>query len=333
MFKQQPSIVIVTVTTRLQRVLERWGTRGQAKFVLNQATAHESLAADTDESRGQAAVATVANSEADFATYETEEARYNAAVETVRRSLDLGHPLVTVRREHLPNFEFRNACLVIAVGPDGLVANAAKYVGGLPIIGINPDPTRNDGVLLPFAAEDARSIARDTLAGRARTESVTMAEARLRDGQRLLAFNDLFIGRRSHVSARYSLRWRDTSETQSSSGVIVATGTGSTGWLSSVFRMTSGVAEWTGGTAGQPIRLGREERRLAWVVREPFQSRHSAADLVAGTIDAAEGLQIESLMPQDGVIFSDGVEDDTIEFTSGTSVRITVADERANLVV
>ncbi len=99
------------------------------------------------------------------------------------------------------------------------------------------------------------------------TRSVTMAEAVLNDGQRLLAFNDFFVGRRSHVSARYNLRWRGKAEPQSSSGVLVATGAGSTGWLSSVFNMMRGVNNWTGGQAGQPVQLEWQDRRLAWVVR------------------------------------------------------------------
>jgi len=55
-----------------------------------------------------------------------------------------------------------------------------------------------------------------------------MARARLNDGQELLALNDLFIGRRTHVSARYALRVGDYVEDQSSSGIIVSTGAGST---------------------------------------------------------------------------------------------------------
>ena len=93
------------------------------------------------------------------------------------------------------NYEFANAVVVIVVGPDGLVANTAKYVGTLPIIGVNPDPARNDGVLLPFRAEQVRHAV-DAVLNKASIRPVTMAEATLNDGQRLLAFNDFFVGRR-----------------------------------------------------------------------------------------------------------------------------------------
>jgi len=67
-------------------------------------------------------------------------------------------------------------------------------------------------------------------------------------------------------------------------------------------------------------------------VREPFASRHSSARIVAGTVDDHETLVVESLMPEHGVIFSDGIEEDFLEFNSGSMVRIGVARQQARLV-
>ncbi|MHB0960233.1 MAG: NAD(+)/NADH kinase [Pirellulaceae bacterium] len=320
-----PSIVIVTTPTRMQGLLARWGTKGAARFRLKQAIAHRAQAA------GHADALTLA--EADFDLYEMENIRYEQTIEQLRDGLEEGYPVTVLPRQYLANYDFRNAVVVIVVGPDGLVANTAKYVGELPIIGVNPDPARNDGILLPFQVEHVQGAVKAALQRQAVTRPVTMAQAELSDGQRLLAFNDFFIGRRSHVSARYNLRWRDNAEPQSSSGVIVATGAGSTGWLSSVFNMMRGVSQWTGGRAGRPLRLEWQERRLAWVVREPFASRHSSAQLVAGLVEEGEELVLESLMPESGVIFSDGIEEDFLEFNSGSTVRITVAHQQAHLVV
>ena len=41
--------------------------------------------------------------------------------------------------------------VIIAVGQDGLVANVAKYLDGQPVVGVNPDPQRNPGVLVRHA--------------------------------------------------------------------------------------------------------------------------------------------------------------------------------------
>ena len=222
---------------------------------------------------------------------------------------------------------------MVVVGRDGLVANVAKYVGELPIVAINPDPQRIDGVLLPFHVRQARQAVQRTAEKRAKIREVTLAQATLNDGQRMIAFNDFFVGCRSHVSARYVLRVGNQSEPQSSSGLIVSTGAGSTGWFSSVFNMAQGFTRWVGGGLQHGVKLAWEDRRLIWVVREPFRSKQSGADLVAGWLDQGSELVIESLMPSNGVIFSDGVESDFLEFTSGTIARVGVAPQRARLVV
>jgi hypothetical protein len=251
----------------------------------------------------------------------------------LHRSLDLGLKIHQIKREIVPTYLFAPSDLVVAVGQDGLVANVAKYVGAQPVVPINPDPARFDGVLLPFQPPQARGAVTRVLEGTAKIRSITLAEARLADGQRLLAFNDLFVGARSHVSALYALESAGKRETQSSSGVLISTGAGSTGWLSSVFNMAAGIAAFTGGTTGTAMQLGWEDPRLVFVVREPFASRHSHTSLVAGVVAPGESLGLESLMPAGGVIFSDGVVDDALDFNSGAIVRIGAAAQRTQLVV
>jgi hypothetical protein len=97
--------------------------------------------------------------------------------------------------------------------------------------------------------------------------------------------------------------------------------------------MAEGFAHWTGGRLERRVQLAWEDGRLVWVVREPFRSKQSGADMVAGWIDRGSELVVESLMPSGGVIFSDGVESDFLEFTSGTIARIRVAQQQARLVV
>jgi hypothetical protein len=188
-------------------------------------------------------------------------------------------------------------------------------------------------VLLPFDVDGLRAALEQTLAGRARMRSVTLAEAMLQDGQRLLAFNDLFIGAATHVSARYRIGYGERRENQSSSGIIVSTGAGSTGWLSSIFNETAGILAFLGGGAVKAVRMEWEEERLLFVVREPFASRHSQASMIAGEIRPGAPLLVESQMPAGGVIFSDGIEADHLDFNSGAMAEIGVAAQKANLVV
>lgn len=81
------------------------------------------------------------------------------------------------------------------------------------------------------------------------------------------------------------------------------------------------------------VQLQWDDRRIVWAVREPFRSRHSGAELVAGTLVEGEELIVGSQTPTGGIIFSDGVEADFIEFNSGTIARFSISQQRARLVV
>lgn len=338
-------IVLVTRETRLQGLKAKWATKSQAKFAISMAVQAE-LAREAEELGEELSAPRLrAAAEERFHEYEEEDALYDDALQRLRRDLDdLGPKLQIVQRSFVPNFVFGPNDIVVTVGQDGLVANTAKYALRLPIVAVNPDPRRIDGVLLPFKVDGARNAVRRVLDGKAKSRSVTLAEAVLPAGQRMLAFNDLFIGARSHVSARYRIKLERRSEPHSSSGIIVSTGAGSTGWLSSIFNMVAGLAQSMSGrstaagsvpapAAVTPVRLQWEDPRLTFVVREPFVSKHSRATIVAGMIEPAQELIIESLMPANGVIFSDGIEDDFLEFNSGTIARIRAAGERARLII
>jgi len=301
-------IVLVTRKTRLAELIERFNTLAQAKFYIEHAGGN-------------------------FQEYQLEDEAYRQSADVVRRSIELGLKVQEIDRGLVPTFTFLPEDLVVTLGQDGLVANTAKYVGKQPVIAVNPDPERFDGILLPFLPGQTERAIENVFSGNCRIRSVTLAEARLNDGQRLLAFNDLFLGAQTHVSARYRIRWAKAEEPQSSSGVLVSTGAGSTGWVSSVFNMTSGVAALAGGHVVNPIRLDWEDRRLLFVVREPFVSRHSRANIVAGILEQRQALELDSLMPSGGVIFSDGIEADYLQFNSGSSVVVKAAEETAQLVV
>jgi hypothetical protein len=298
--------------TRLEDLLIRFGTRDQARFYLE----HMGVS---------------------FDGYAEEHATYMNALDTVRRSLPRTLRLSEIERDFLPTYTFTQHDLVVVVGQDGLVVNCARYLTDHPVIAINPDPARFDGVLLPFGVRDAAEVVRSTLEGRMTVKRITMAGAQLNDGQRIDAVNDLFIGISSHASARYDLEWKGRRESQSSSGVIVSTGAGSTGWYRSILTGSAGIVTALGG--GEEARSVRDRYRFDWearelrfCVREPFISRHSGADLCYGAIGAADRLRLISQMPVDGVIFGDGVLADAVSFCSGAIATISVADRFLHLV-
>jgi NAD kinase len=303
-------IVLVTRKTRLEELVERFNTRPQAHFYIE-------------------------HSGGDFHRYEVEHDSYYAAVDSLRGWLSRLIRLQSIERSFLPNYLFVDTDLVVTVGVDGLVVNTAKYLKGQPLLAVNPDPAHVDGILLPFGVESAERAVRAVLDGQAHVRQISMAQAWLNDGQSLLAFNDLFVGVRSHTSARYRIRIGDRQEYHSSSGIIISTGAGSTGWLSSLFNMATGMLAAFGAGEGKLLRpaLDWESERLIFVVREPFVSKTSGAAIVCGEITPQAPLRIESLTPEGGVIFSDGVEADYLAFNAGSRATIGLAQGKTRLVV
>ena len=302
--------VIVTRKTQLEELTDRFNTAAQARFYLEHA--------------GQP-----------FDVIEQAHKHYHDVLNTVLSAIPRGVKSHVIERSYLPQYSFQKTDLVITIGPDGLVVNTAKYVGEQAIVAVNPDPTVIDGVLLSYTANRLGKNLPNLLTGEGSIKRVSMAQAQLNDGQELLAFNDLFIGARSHVSARYHLAQGQRGEDQSSSGVIVSTGAGSTGWLQSVYAGAAGVVQALGGNIVSPPNQGRlpwDTDHLMYAVREPFPSKASKATQIFGTISNKKPLVIQSQMAENGVIFSDGIESDYLHFNAGSTVTISLAKHKAHLV-
>ena len=309
--QSQRKIIVITRRTRLDDLLYRHNTIEQARFYV------ESLGADFDD-------------------YVLEDRVYKKALDTAELLLAPIGRVQLLERSFLPNFLFGKQDLVVVIGQDGLVANTLKYVTGKPVIAVNPDPERYDGILLPFLVKDLTSVTQEVMKRKRSMNEITMAKAKLSDGQSLLAVNDLFIGPERHTSARYTLEMDGMSEYQSSSGVIISTGLGSTGWFKSILTGAVAVARSMGNTVNESELmkgLAWDSDSLFYSVREPFPSNTTGTELVFGQIIKQTNFKITSAMAQEGIIFSDGLLEDAISFNSGVSANIATADEKGLVVV
>lgn len=296
-------IVLVIRETRLANLRARFATNSQAKFYVSRL--------------GQ-----------DFGDYEREEVNYRSAIATAQEALSAAGRVQIVDRKLLSNFVFGPEDIVVVLGQDGLVANTLKYAGDQPLIGVNPDPSRWDGKLLPFRVNDLTKVAAETFAGKRPVCLVDMAHVTLNTGTELFAVNDLFIGVRGHSSARYRITAGGKSEDHSSSGVIVSTGLGSTGWYRSLMTGAAVIA----GVKVPETAFAWDSGELRFTVREPFPSKTTGTGIVTGKVTRKSPLTIESYMGEGGVIFSDGIESDFLEFNSGTKATIGLAQRRGRLV-
>lgn len=300
--------IIIKNKTRLETLIERFNTKAQAKFYIER-------------------------SGGDFNDYEKEHEVFHSSLSSVQRNLSTVLKNKIVERSFLPSFIFNDNQVIITVGQDGLVANTAKYVKQIPIVAVNPDQERYDGVLLPFNTDNFILAIEKVITNKYSSKLTSFAEAKLNDGQRLLAFNDLFIGATSHVSARYKVTYNNKTEEHSSSGIIVSTQAGSTGWLSSIFNMSFGIHKFIEKDNSKKKYAKLKDNQLMFAVREPFASKRTQIETAAGIVTGQSKLIIQSFMPNNGLIFSDGIETDFLKFNSGSIATIGIADEKANLVL
>jgi hypothetical protein len=149
-----------------------------------------------------------------------------------------------------------------------------------------------------------------------------MVEATLDDGQTLRALNEIYVGHPTHQSARYRVVTPDGAvERHSSSGVLIGTGTGSTGWCRSAWLERHST-----------LSLPRpEDARLCWFVREAWPSPATGTTLTEGVIES--GTELTLIAESDLVLFGDGIESDSIALSWGQSVRLTLAQQRLHLFV
>lgn len=292
-----PRAVLISRRTEFEELLVRHGTRGQAAFFLS--TRGRSL--DEVEGRHEA--------------QQTALAEVSAAVPADWRRGQL-------ERADVSRFLFAPDDVVVVVGQDGLVANVAKYLDGQLVVGVDPDPARNPGVLVRHRPDAVGALLPEVVTGRRPVELRTTVEAVTDDGLRLRALNEIYIGSPTHQTARYELSAPGQPvEEQASSGILIGTGTGATGWCRSAW-----LERHSALALPAPVDPG-----LAWFVREAWPSPATGTSCTEGLCPAGDELEIR-VRSDRLVAFGDGIETDALQLDWGQSVRLSVARERLRLV-
>jgi hypothetical protein len=294
-----PRVVLVHRRTELDELIERHATRGQAAFFLS--TRDRSIE-----------------------DIERRDHEVKTAIAAVSAAVPPDWRRASVERADLPRWSFDPGDIVVIVGQDGLVANVARYLAGQPVIGINPEPDRNPGILVPHPPASAGGLLARVGAGDGRygVQNRVMVQASIDDGQVVVALNEVFIGQPTHQTARYTLTACDgRAERQASSGLIICTGTGATGW---------GRSAWL--ERHSSIELpGPADARLAWFVREAWPSPVTGISCTQGTVGAGQSVVISAESDQ-LVTFGDGIESDAVTLSWGQRVSVGLAATTLRLV-
>ena len=192
-----PRCVLVERQTEFRDLLARHGTREQARFFLAQ--------------RGLA----LADVEERHLHHEELRARVLGAIPPAWRT-------ATVLRPDLDRFLFAADDIVLVLGP-GRAGGQRRQVPRRPAgdraqPGAGPLPRR---ARQPAARGGRRPVRRPDGGRGARSRSGRWCRPASTTARTLLALNEIFVGHRSHQSARYRLAVGDRHEHQSSSGLIV----------------------------------------------------------------------------------------------------------------
>ncbi len=295
-------VVVVTRPTRLEELTDKYLTEGGAEFEL--------------ESRG-----------GDIAPFRREHDTYVQSLETVLGHIPKDLPVTIVPRHDLPYFLFRPEDLVIVCGPDGLLVNTARFLGNQLVLGVNPDPSVNAGVLTSCPPERVRRALTAGIAGDAYYRPLPFVKAVTDRGDTLWGLNEIFAGRLDHVSARYSIQYAGKTERHVSSGVIAATGVGCGGWIRSIVAMIEGLG--SEGTRQDHLLMNLPAdtaREVVFAVREPFPSPDTGTSMVTGRLVGDAALELTCEMPEGGVILSDGLVDRAVEWAAGSAIIITCGE-------
>lgn len=288
-----PRIVLVRRTTEYESLLKEHGTPQMAAFQLKQKGVSLDPVVESHE-------------------------RVISAATQVLGSVPTTWRKAWVLRENLDRFRFDPTDVIMAVGWDGLVPNVAKYLTGQPVFGINPFDA--DQKMMRWGAPAAPQIYQHIIPRiEGFVEDRTMVRVTLSDGRSLVAMNEIFLGHKSHQSAKYDITHDKHTEYHSSSGMIVSTGTGMTGWALSLSNaMNVDVNRlYASVEPTQPY--------LLFLVREAWTGPGTGTRIQHGIVSDRKPLTVVSKIQEGGTIFGDGIESDSLDFNWGATATFSVS--------
>jgi NAD+ kinase len=161
--------------------------------------------------------------------------------------------------------------LIVTIGGDGTFLAAARHAATEPLLGVNSAPTTSEGHYCGATAADFGAQLDAILAGEGVAAQLTRIRVTIDDvvvGHPVL--NDVLFANASPAgSARYAVVVDAGVEHQLSSGLWISTASGSTAAISS---------------AGGDVMV-RLDRRLQYLVREPYRPRGRVYNLLHGYVD------------------------------------------------
>ncbi|MDP3882348.1 MAG: hypothetical protein Q8Q31_05720 [Nanoarchaeota archaeon] len=175
-----------------------------------------------------------------------------------------------IHRDSLNKDLVRESDLVISLGGDDHFQYVSHFVDSQLIMGVNSDPISSEGNMLYFHAGEVAGFIENLKSEHFRVEEWTRLEAQIISGKNTLnvvlaSSQYAILTEDPEEMVRYRLQLNGKSEIQRGSGLIVATGVGSTGWY-------KGASKY----AGRNCKFPKTERIAKLILREPFDKEDTS---------------------------------------------------------
>ena len=242
----------------------------------------------------------------------------NKHLETLRKVREIvgGRNVLIVKSQDLQKSCFEDIKLAITIGGDGTFIRTASYISDELILGINSEPEYSEGALTSLR-ENQLGFLEKILKGEFKI--IKRERARVIRNKVVLdelALNEVYVGAYSQFhTSRYAIKFKEKEEEQRSSGVLIATGSGSKAWYKSA-----------GGTP-----FPYDERKLKFIVREPYFGDHIFKPTIfTGEILEGGSIEIISKRHDGGIIAIDA--NSILDFNIPDKVEIELSDKPLNVI-
>ncbi len=207
------------------------------------------------------------------------------------------------------HIHFEKYDLILSVGGDGTYLEAARNAISQPVIGINSSPNFSIGKLCAVTSLNFKVILKKLLKNSLVIRNTCRLELRSNAIENPIIFvNDILISHMNPAAmSRYRIKIRGQEEDQKSSGLWIATPSGSTGAIHS---------------AGAKC-LSRLNNKFLYKPRELYNDYESKYIFKGGVLSGRSSINVLSLMRK-GKIYIDGAHF-TIPFSMGDQIVIKIS--------
>lgn len=234
------------------------------------------------------------------------------ALDTLRRVFS---PRQFCPRDDLSAEKVEGADLVIAHGGDNHFQFISHAITDGFILGVNSDPLRSEGALVSHSSEELLAVLNALARGDYRIEEWTRLEGSVNGVPLPRVISEYFLGERDRLEmSRYNLRFKGFEEEQKGSGIIISTGSGSTGWYDS---------EISDYIRGVDVFM-RTQPVAKLFVTAPYRGRLTQPTRRQQIVRPGDELVVGSLNDSEGIVGCDAIE--RVPFPRGALARIRISD-------